>query len=221
MRDDHPLVQCTPYREAVSARLDGEPTGLAPTELDAHLRACAGCVAWARQAELVTRRARLAPAPAVPDLTAAVLTALPRALPGTAAAARARLTTAALRLGLLAVGVAQAAAAWPALVAGTGAMSAPVHVAHETGAWGLGTAAALLAVAAAPRLAAGALPFLGTLVVTLAVLTVADLRAGHVPADRAAAHLLLLAGAALVAALAWRGRRRRPLPALGRQRVPA
>src|SRR3712207_7027496 len=42
------------------------------------------------------------------------------------------------------------------------AMSAPVHMAHETGAWNLGTAAAFLAVAAAPRLAAGALPFLGT-----------------------------------------------------------
>ncbi|SNS32384.1 Predicted anti-sigma-YlaC factor YlaD, contains Zn-finger domain [Geodermatophilus pulveris] len=214
-------MQCTPYREAVSARLDGEAPGLPPGELDAHLDACPGCAAWARQAELVTRRARLAAAPAVPDLTAAVLTALPRELPGTAAAARARLVTAALRLALLAVGVAQAAAAWPALVAGTGAMSAPVHMAHETGAWGLATAAALLAVAAAPRLATGALPFLGTLVATLAVLTVADLRAGHVDAGRAAAHLLLLAGAALVAALAWRGRRRRALPALGRERVPA
>jgi hypothetical protein len=86
------------------------------------------------------------------------------------------------------------ALAWPSLVAGTGAMSAPVHMAHESGVWNLGTAAAFLAVAAAPRLAAGALPFLGTVAVLLAVLTVADLRAGHVAADRAAAHLLLLAG---------------------------
>ena len=215
-------MQCTPYREAVSARLDGESPGLPPGELDAHLDACPGCAAWARQAELVTRRARLASAPAVPDLTATVLAALPRELPGTAAAARVRLATAALRLALVAVGVAQAAFAWPSLVAGTGAMSAPVHMAHESGAWNLGIAAAFLAVAAAPRLAAGALPFLGTVAALLAVLTVADLRAGHVPADRAAGHLLLLVGVALVGAVAWRGRRRRrALPAVGRERVPA
>jgi len=219
--DDNPIMQCTPYREAVSARLDGESPGLPAGELDAHLDACPACAAWARQAELVTRRARLAPAPDVPDLTATVLAALPRELPGAAAAARARLAAAALRLALLAVGVAQAALAWPSLATGAAAMSAPVHMAHETGAWSLGTAAAFLAVAAAPRLAAGALPFLGTFAALLAVLTVADLRAGNVHAERAVTHLLLLAGVALVGAVAWRGRRRRELPAVGRERVPA
>ncbi|MGY1592920.1 zf-HC2 domain-containing protein [Geodermatophilus sp. SYSU D00708] len=214
-------MQCTPYREALSARLDGEHPGLPAGELDAHLASCAACAVWARRAELVTRRARLAPAPAVPDLTAAVLGALPRELPGAAAAARARLAATALRLALLAVGVAQAGFAWPALASGAAAMSAPVHMAHESGAWNLGIAAAFLAVAAAPRLAAGALPFLGTAAVLLAVLTVADLRAGHVHADRALAHLVLLVGVALVATVAWRGRRRRAVPAVARERVPA
>ena len=215
-------MQCTPYREALSARLDGESPGLPAGELDAHLDACPGCASWERQAELVTRRARLVSAPDVPDLTASVLAALPRERPGAAAAARTRLATAALRLSLLAVGVAQAAYAWPALGGGSGASSAPVHMAHESGAWNLGIAAAFLAVAAAPRLAAGALPVLGTFAAALAVLTVADLRAGHVPTDRAATHLLLLAGVALVGAIAWRRRRRRrALPAVGRERVPA
>ncbi|MGY1634849.1 zf-HC2 domain-containing protein [Geodermatophilus sp. SYSU D01186] len=214
-------MQCTPYREALSARLDGESPGVPAAELDEHLAGCAGCARWARQAEQVTRRARLAPAPPVPDLTAAVLAALPRELPGTAAAARARLTTSALRLALLAVGVAQAAIAWPALASGAAAMSAPVHMAHETGAWNLGIAAALLAVAAAPRLAPGALPFLGTFAALLAALTVADLRAGHVHADRAVVHALVLLGVALVGAVAWRGRRRRAVPAVARERVPA
>ncbi|WP_324276408.1 hypothetical protein [Blastococcus brunescens] len=50
--------------------------------LDDHLAACAGCAEWAGEAARVTRRARLASAPAVPDLTAAVLGALPRELPG-------------------------------------------------------------------------------------------------------------------------------------------
>src|SRR5215217_4663151 len=195
-------MQCTPYREAVSARLDGESPGLPAGELDAHLGACPACAAWARQAELVTRRARLAPAPDVPDLTATVLAALPRELPGAAAAARARLAATALRLALLAVGVAQAAFAWPSLATGAAAMSAPVHMAHETGAWNLGTAAAFLAVAAAPRLAAGALPFLGTFLALLTVVTVRDLGSGMVHVERAVAHLLLLAGVLLVAVLA-------------------
>lgn len=202
-------MQCAPFREAVSARLDGEPLGMPAADLDRHLAACPACAGWADAAEGVTRRARLAPAPPVPDLTAAVLGALPQQLPGTAAAARARLLHAALRLALIAVGVAQAGLAWPALTGGVAAMSAPVHVAHETGAWNLAVAAAFLAVAAAPRLAAGALPFLATFAVLLTVTTVRDLAAGHVHADRAAAHLLLVAGVVLITVLAWRRRPRR------------
>jgi predicted anti-sigma-YlaC factor YlaD len=207
------------YREALSARLDGEPLGVPARALDEHLDTCPACAAWADDAALVTRRARLAAAPAVPDLTARVLQALPRELPGTAAAARARLAESALRLALLAIGVAQAGIAWPVLA--DGSMSAPVHMAHETGAWNLALAAAFLAVAAAPRLAAGALPFLGTFAVLLSVVTVQDLGAGHVHVDRAVAHLLLIVGVLLVGAMAWRGRRRRTAAAPVRSRVAA
>ena len=213
-------MPCQPFREAISARLDAEPLGMPPAELDGHLAVCPECAGWAADATAVTRRARLAAAPPVPDLTAAVLAALPRELPGAGAAARARLVDSALRLALVAVGVAQAGLAWPALASGQSAMSAPVHMAHETGAWGLGVAAAFLAVAAAPRLAAGALPFLGTFTALLVPVTLADLGAGHVHADRAVVHLLLLAGLGLVATVAWRSRRRRAR-ALTRQRVPA
>jgi predicted anti-sigma-YlaC factor YlaD len=212
-------MQCPVYREALSARLDGEPLGVPERALDEHLATCAACAAWAEDAALVTRRARLAAAPSVPDLTARVLQALPRELPGAAAAARARLTETALRLALLAIGVAQAGIAWPVLA--DGSMSAPVHMAHETGAWNLALAAAFLAVAAAPRLAAGALPFLGTFAVLLTVVTVQDLGAGHVHADRAVAHLLLIAGVLLVGAMAWRSRRRRAAATPVRSRVAA
>ena len=213
-------MPCLLFREAISARLDGEPLGMPSSELDGHLATCAVCTDWAADAALVTRRARLAAAPPVPDLTVAVLAALPRELPGVGAAARARLVGTALRLALLAVGVAQAGLAWPALVSGRAAMSAPVHMAHETGAWNLGVAAAFLAVAAGPRLAAGALPFLGTFAALLVPVTLVDLLAGRVHVDRAVAHLLLVAGVVLVAALAWRGRRR-AVGALARRRVPA
>jgi predicted anti-sigma-YlaC factor YlaD len=209
-------MSCQMYREALSARLDGEPLGMPGAELDGHLSACPACASWGAVVEGVTRRARLVAAPSVPDLTATVLAALPRELPGARAAARARLTATGLRLFLLAVGVAQAALSWPVLVTGAGAMSAPVHMAHETGAWNLALATAFLAVAAAPRLAAGALPFLGTFAALLLSVTVADLAAGHVHADRAVAHLLLLVGVAAVAAVAWRGRRRREIPSVRR-----
>jgi predicted anti-sigma-YlaC factor YlaD len=211
-------MQCDPYREAVSARLDGEPLGMPADTLDAHLAGCRGCASWADRAAVVTRRARLAAAPPVPDLTAAVLAALPADRTG--AAARARLVGTALRLALLAVGVAQALVAWPELH-GIMAMTAPAHMAHETAAWNLGVAAAFLAVAGAPRLAAGALPFLGTFTVLLTAVTAADLVAGRVPADRALGHLLLLAGVALVGGLAWRGSRRRSARAGARGRVVA
>jgi predicted anti-sigma-YlaC factor YlaD len=214
-------MTCLSFREAISARLDGEPLGMSARELDDHLGSCPACAAWADDAALVNRRARLAAAPPVPDLTAAVLGALPRELPSVAAAARSRLIGTALRLALLAVGVAQAGLAWPALASGTDAMSAPVHMAHETGAWNLAVAAAFLAVAGAPRLAAGALPFLGSFSALLLLVTLADLSAGRVHADRAAAHVLLLAGVALVGAVAWRGRRRRAAPAVARGRVTA
>ena len=215
------MASCSSVREALSARLDGEPLGMPEEALDQHLAACAACVAWAESAAVVTRRARLAAAPEVPDLTAAVLTALPRELPGVGAAARSRLADATVRLALLAVAVAQAGLAWPALASGAAAMSAPVHVAHETGAWNLAVAAAFLAVAAAPRLAAGGLPFLATFAALLVPVTLADLAAGHVHADRAVAHLLLFAGVVLVATVAWRGRRRRPARAVRRLGVPA
>ena len=202
-------MQCPTFRTAASARMDGEPLGMSQRALDTHLAGCAECAAWSDAAALVTRRARLAAAPPVPDLTLAVLEALPGELPGAAAAARTRLVTTALRLALLAVGVAQAGLAWPSLASGAGAMSAPVHMAHETGAWNLAVAVALVAVAAAPRLAAGTLAFLGSFVAFLAPVTLADLADGRVQLDRALAHLLLLAGTALVAVVAWRGRQRR------------
>jgi predicted anti-sigma-YlaC factor YlaD len=214
-------MPCQTFREAISARLDGEPLGMPVQELDGHLDGCSACTRWADDAARVTRRARLAPAPPVPDLTATVLAALPRELPGAAVAARARLVGTALRLALLALAVGQAGLAWPALMSGTAAMSAPVHMAHESGAWNLAVAAAFLAVAAAPRLAAGALPFLGTFAALLVPVTLADLVAGRVQADRAVAHLLLLAGVVLVATIAWRGRRRRTGSAVARRQVPA
>jgi predicted anti-sigma-YlaC factor YlaD len=208
-------MQCETYREAVSARLDGEPLGMPAAELDEHLAACPPCAAWADAAARVTRRVRRLPEPPAPDLTATVLAAVQQQVP------TGRRTANALRLSLAVIGVAQAVLAWPAIAFGGGSMAAPVHMTHETGAWNLGVAAAFIAVAVAPRLAAGALTFLGSFCALLVALTTDDLIAGRVPAERAISHLLLLAGVGLIAAMAWRGRRPRPAATVARDRVAA
>jgi predicted anti-sigma-YlaC factor YlaD len=215
-------MQCSSFREAASARLDGEPLGMAAADLDRHLAGCPACAAWTGAAADLTRRSRLSAAPVVPDLTAQVLAALPAVLPGARAAARTRLVDTALRVLLGAVAVAQAGLAWPALMSGTASMSAPVHMAHETGAWNAALAVAFAAVALTPRWAAGSLPFLGAFTAFLLTTTVRDLADGHVDADRAVTHLLLVAGVVVVALIAWR---RRPHPTdrsrVARRRVAA
>lgn len=216
-----PSTPCEEVREALSARLDREAPGLSVAALDRHLAGCAACAVWEADAAQATRRARLNAVPSVPDLTEAVLRRLPAELPGAAAAARGRLLDAGLRLALLAVAVAQIGVAWPALVDGAAAMSAPAHMAHETGAWNLAIGVSFLAVAAVPRLGAGALPFLAAFSAVLVVLTLTDLRAGLVPTDRAVTHVLVLAGAALVSAVAWRGRRPDAQAPVARRRSPA
>ncbi|MEU2348387.1 zf-HC2 domain-containing protein [Modestobacter sp. NPDC049651] len=199
-------MRCAACREAVSAGLDGESPGVPQQWVDEHLAGCAACRGWAEAAAEVTRRARLTPVDvAVPDVTAAVLARLP----GARVHGPRRWVDIALRVALLAAGIGQLAVGLPALDGGgahAGHMAMPVHLSHETGAWNLALAACFLGVAALPRLAAGALPFLLSFAALLGWVTFGDLRAGHVPADRAVAHLLLFAGAVLVSVLAWRGR---------------
>ena len=74
--------QCAGFREAISAQLDGESLGMPVAELDGHLAECVPCAAWSSQAAQVTRPARIAPAPPVPDLTAAILAARTEAARG-------------------------------------------------------------------------------------------------------------------------------------------
>jgi predicted anti-sigma-YlaC factor YlaD len=176
--------------------------------VDEHLDGCGACRSWSEAAAEVTRRARLVVAPPIPDVTAAVL----GRLPASRSRGRRNWADAVLRLALLAVGAGQLAVSLPAFSGSSSAMAAPVHLAHETGAWNLGLAACFLGVAVLPRLAAGALPFLLSFTAVLAWVTLGDLSAGHVHAGRAVAHLLLAGGALLVSALALRNRAPRTRP---------
>lgn len=66
-------MDCTRCREVVSARLDGEASRAEQAAADAHLRDCAPCHQAADRAARVTRRVRIAPAEAGPDLVDTVL----------------------------------------------------------------------------------------------------------------------------------------------------
>jgi predicted anti-sigma-YlaC factor YlaD len=186
--------------------------------VEEHLDGCAACRGWAEAAAEVTRRARLVAAPPVPDVTAAVLARLPapRARP------RRHWLDAALRLALLAVAAGQLAVSLPPLAGAAGGdMAAPVHLAHETGAWNLGLAACFLGVAVLPRLAAGSLPFLLSFTAVLTWVTLDDLAAGHVDVGRAVGHVLLVVGAVLVSVLALRNRGPRGGPVGAAREWPA
>ena len=51
-------MPCPRFREAISARLDGEALGMPAADLDVHLDRCAACSDWSAQAGLVTAAQR-------------------------------------------------------------------------------------------------------------------------------------------------------------------
>jgi hypothetical protein len=73
-------MTCQSFREAYSARLDSEETGLEATALDAHLASCPACRQWVPAADRLTRQTRIVAAPEVPDLTAEILARAPQSL---------------------------------------------------------------------------------------------------------------------------------------------
>ena len=84
-----------------------------------------------------------------------------------------------------------------------------VHAAHENAAWNVALGAAFLATAMRPQRAAGLLPGLAVFVGVLAALSIRDVASGAVAVGRLATHLGIVAGLALVYALA---RAERALP---------
>lgn len=196
-------MTCEKWREALSARLDGEDNPAQRDRVDTHLAACAACRTWYQQAELVTRRVRLTVVEPVPDLTRDVLTAV-SAQP---APRRTRAVTV-LRGALAVLGTAQVllAAAQVATLAsaphsGHGAMGAASmdHLWHESASWNAAVGAGLLWVAARRQRTAGVLPILSAFVAVLALLSAADVAAGRVQWPRLASHAVVVLAVAVAA----------------------
>lgn len=195
-------LDCAAVQEALSALLDGEPLGVPASELEEHLRGCAGCRAYDASLQDVTRRARLRqvePQLAATDVTERVVAANPLGLPGSGPWPIERLL-------LLVLGVVQLLLSVPPLL-GT-ELAASVHVTREVGVTDVALAIGLLAATWQPWRAAGMLPVIVTLAGGLAAVAVVDVLAGRVSAVSEAQHLLAPFSALLLYLL----RRRTPSP---------
>ncbi|MEU8920224.1 zf-HC2 domain-containing protein [Kitasatospora sp. NPDC048545] len=51
-------MRCAQFRTALSARLDGEPSGLPEARLDKHVARCTGCRDWLDRAERLSGHVR-------------------------------------------------------------------------------------------------------------------------------------------------------------------
>lgn len=182
--------------------LDGEPTTTPGAELTAHLRGCMSCRRFLERARALDALTHAAQTD-TPDLSAELLEA--------ALAQRHRpdpwVTT--LRLGLVAVAVAQLVLAVPGLIYGSDE-GAPIHVAHEVGAWDLALAVGFLFAAWRPLRAVGMLPFAAALSAGLLLTAVVDIAHGRAIALTETTHLLELAGTALLYLLMVPRSRSRP-----------
>jgi predicted anti-sigma-YlaC factor YlaD len=205
--DDYGGMDCATAREAISATLDGEDPGVPQEALDAHLAACRTCPAWRDSAAAVTRTARLTPAPTTPDVTDRVMPAFkPTRRPRRRLWLRWALVGAAL--GQLFVVAVQLLTPVTMAVGG----GHPGHLGHETVAFNVAVAVALMWVAARPGRARTQWPLLLSFVGALAVLSVLDLLHGNVGWTRLSSHLPLLVG---VLATVLLGRAERNLPGPG------
>jgi anti-sigma factor RsiW len=83
-------MDCQQCREVVSAALDGEAAPEERAAADVHLGGCPACRTYAAGADRVTRLTRVRPAEEVPDVAAAVLSALGVDHPGAVAVPPAR-----------------------------------------------------------------------------------------------------------------------------------
>ena len=188
-------MECDRAREAVSARIDDEDSGVPDAALTVHLAGCADCRAWQQRAHLVTRRARLGGALLDHDLSARLLAATPPS-----PARRSRTIT--QRVALAGVAALQLAITVPLLILGHD-RDAGVHAAHELGSFDMALAIAFVVGAVRPRLSAGLAWPCCIAALGLAGTAVADMIAGQTFGADEAQHLVAVAGALL---LFWQSR---------------
>jgi predicted anti-sigma-YlaC factor YlaD len=188
-RKGNGVLSCEQYREAVSAQIDGEDTGVSGDVLGAHLRACRPCRDFATS---LHRLDDVLPAAdlTVPERSADILAAVRR---DRAARSPSAVAGRVARAGLAVLAVAQMATALFELTAGTGA-----HSLRDLGAFQLALAVGFLVAAVRPTTAPGLLPTAAALALCLLAVVGLDIAAGQTTSAGEATHTTELLGVALV-----------------------
>jgi predicted anti-sigma-YlaC factor YlaD len=180
-------MRCDQSQVLLSARQDGEATIDELALLERHLASCPDCRHRAVAMDGLDRVVRLQPADAVPDLTSAIMAAVPDAVDPRLSAAR---------WSLVVVALAQIVLALPSLfVGGSGDAT---HATRELGSWSIALAIGLLVAAWQPARARGMVPLGAALVAVLAVGALVDVASGAAAGAAEALHLLEVAGVGLL-----------------------
>jgi predicted anti-sigma-YlaC factor YlaD len=197
-------MACERWRELVSAQLDGEDDPADRPGVEQHLAGCAGCREWLDRAATVNRLTRTALVPEVPDLSAAIVAALP-AVP---VRRKRRLGAGPLYVGLAAIGAVQLILGLAQVGGGassaqvhTGLDATPGHLWHESAAWNVAVGAGFLFIALRRSRPTGLVPMLTAFVGMLLLLSVNDLTAGRVDTARLVSHGFVILGYLVVVAL--------------------
>jgi len=200
-------MECTSYRDLISARLDDELTVLEAEALAAHLHHCPECAQFAARAAALVPILRVRAADPIPDLVAPILAA--------AKAPRRDPIRHAARLMLAWVAAVELAFALPALVLGD-STGATAHVARHLGSFDVAIAAGLLYAAWRPQRALALIPVALVLTGCVVVTAALDLTDGSTSSGLEAHHLVDLIGFALLWVVAGRPlpRRRDPQPVM-------
>jgi predicted anti-sigma-YlaC factor YlaD len=193
---------CADVRAACSAHLDGEESPIAPAAVDLHLASCGECRTWVASAGELHRRVRLAPAPTVPDVSDAVLTAVGTERRRTRFAP-APFTAAdrGVRLALALIALVQIGVALPALLLGEDA-GLPAHTARHLGSFAVALGVGYLVAAWRPSRITGLFPVAAAVVICLLVSSALDVASGSATAASEIAHAPELVGLAALWLLA-------------------
>lgn len=197
---DYGDMTCDECRVALSARLDGEDDGSAPSDVHAHFDRCAACRTWYDEAAAVTRMARTTSAGEAIDVTDAVVAAAP---------SRNRVPSAlVLRVALAIVAMAQLVIGALQLIGIEVAADhihlgslAGDHSGSESAAWDIAIGAGFLWIAARRGRPTGVLPILTVFVAVLVVLNVTDLINGRTDLAHVAVHSFVAVGYVIVLAM--------------------
>jgi predicted anti-sigma-YlaC factor YlaD len=180
---------CEQWREALSARADGEAPGVDEFLLDRHLAGCTGCRSFADGLSRLHARTRVRSAGAVPDLTDAILAALAAQRPRRAWPALV------LRWALVAIAALEIGLAAPELLGRW-------HTGGELGTWEVASGVGFLSVAARPRWASQMLPMLSAATLLTVFVISHDIAIGTVVLSAEWPHALLLIGVAALTVIA-------------------